>query len=83
MLSGGAAGWVCAPYSDIVTKVAPRRHQRTLLAVITTGTSLGLVALAGLGLLATLVSWRLTWAGIALAAALAAGEPARRAPAGC
>lgn len=72
MLSGSAAGWVWAPYSDIVTKVAPRRHQRTLLAVITTGTSLGLVALAGLGLLATVVSWRLTWAGIALAAALAA-----------
>jgi predicted MFS family arabinose efflux permease len=72
VLSGSAAGWVWAPYSDIVTKVAPRRHQPTLLAVITTGTSLGLVALAALGLLATLVSWRLTWAGIALAAAVAA-----------
>jgi predicted MFS family arabinose efflux permease len=72
VLSGSAAGWVWAPYSDIVTAVAPRRHQATLLAVITTGTSLGLVALAGLGLLATLVSWRLTWAGIALAAAVAA-----------
>jgi predicted MFS family arabinose efflux permease len=71
VLSGSAAGWVWAPYSDIVTKVAPRRHQPTLLAVITTGTSLGLVALAALGLLATLVSWRLTWAGIALAAAVA------------
>jgi predicted MFS family arabinose efflux permease len=72
VLSGSAAGWVWAPYSDIVSTVAPRRHQPTLLAVITTGTSLGLVALAALGLLATLVSWRLTWAGIALAAATAA-----------
>jgi len=72
VLSGSAAGWVWAPYSDIVTEVAPRRHQPTLLAVITTGTSLGLVALAALGLLATLTSWRLTWAGIALAAAVAA-----------
>jgi predicted MFS family arabinose efflux permease len=72
VLSGSAAGWVWAPYSDIVTKVAPRRHQPTLLAVITTGTSLGLVALAALALLATITSWRLTWAGIALAAAIAA-----------
>jgi predicted MFS family arabinose efflux permease len=72
VLSGSAAGWVWAPYSDIVTKVAPRRHQPTLLAVITTGTSLGLVALAALALLATQTSWRLTWAGIALAAAAAA-----------
>jgi predicted MFS family arabinose efflux permease len=72
VLSGSAAGWVWAPYSDIVTEVAPRRHQPTLLAVITTGTSLGLVGLAALGLVGTLTSWRLTWAGIALAAAVAA-----------
>ena len=72
VLSGSAAGWVWAPYSDIVTRVAARRHQPTLLAVITTGTSLGLVALAALGLLATLTTWRLTWAGIALAAGVAA-----------
>jgi predicted MFS family arabinose efflux permease len=72
VLSGSAAGWVWAPYSDIVTEVAPRRHQPTLLAAITTGTSLGLVGLAGLGLLGTFTSWRLTWAGIALAAAVAA-----------
>lgn len=70
VLSGSAAGWVWAPYSDIVTRVAPRRHHPTLLAVITTGTSLGLVGLAALALLAT--SWRLTWAGIAVAAAAAA-----------
>jgi predicted MFS family arabinose efflux permease len=72
VLSGSAAGWVWAPYSDIVTEVAPRRHQPTVLAAITTGTSLGLFSLAGLGLLATFASWRLTWAGIALAAAVAA-----------
>jgi predicted MFS family arabinose efflux permease len=72
VLSGSAAGWVWAPYSDIVTEVAPRRHQPTLLAVITTGTSVGLVALAGMGLLAAVTSWRLTWAGIAVAAAVAA-----------
>ncbi len=72
VLSGSAAGWVWAPYSDIAAQVAPRRHHATLLSVITTGTSLGLVGLAALGLLATLASWRLTWAGIAVAAAVAA-----------
>ncbi|HEX6247824.1 MAG TPA: MFS transporter [Nocardioidaceae bacterium] len=80
VLSGSAAGWVWAPYSDIVTRVAPRRLRPTLLAVITTGTSLGLVALAGLGMLAALVSWRLTWAGIALAAAGAAFINVRAVP---
>ena len=71
VLAGSAAGWVWAPYSDIVTEVAPRRHQPTLLAVITTGTSLGLVTLAALGLLGAFTSWRLTWAGIALGSAIA------------
>jgi predicted MFS family arabinose efflux permease len=80
VLSGSAAGWVWAPYSDIVTEVTPRRHQRTVLAAITTGTSLGLVALALLALLGTLVSWRLTWAGIALAAAVAAVVNLRAVP---
>ncbi|MDP3970026.1 MAG: MFS transporter [Nocardioides sp.] len=96
VLAGSAAGWVWAPYSDIVTRVAPRRQQPTLLAAITTGTSLGLVALAGLGFLGALVSWRLTWAGIAVAAAVATvvnlrtvprpaarrsdGQPPRRSP---
>jgi predicted MFS family arabinose efflux permease len=72
VLGGSAAGWVWAPYSDIVTAVVPRRHHATVLAVITTGTSGGLVALGVLGMLAAFVSWRLTWAGIALAAAVAA-----------
>jgi predicted MFS family arabinose efflux permease len=72
VLGGSAAGWVWAPYSDIVTEVAPPRHQPTVLAVITTGTSLGLVGLAVLALVGTHTSWRLTWAGIALAAAVAA-----------
>jgi predicted MFS family arabinose efflux permease len=80
VLSGSAAGFVWAPYSDIVTRVVPPRHQATLLAVITTGTSLGLIGLAALGLLATLVSWRFTWAGIALAAAVAAVVNLRAVP---
>jgi predicted MFS family arabinose efflux permease len=72
VLAGSAAGWVWAPYSDIVAEVVPPRHRPTVLAVITTGTSAGLVAVAAAGLLAAATSWRLTWAGIALAAAVAA-----------
>lgn len=80
VLAGSAAGWVWAPYSDIVTEVAPRRHRPTLLAVITTGTSAGLVALAALGILGASVSWRLTWAGIAGAAVVAAVVNLRTVP---
>ncbi|QWC85743.1 MFS transporter [Nocardioidaceae bacterium] len=68
VLSGAAAGWVWAPYSDIVTSSTPRRDQNTLLAVITTGTSAGLLLVAGLGLVGAATSWRATWAGIAVAA---------------
>lgn len=72
VLSGSAAGWVWAPYSDITSELAPRSQQPTLLAMITTGTGPGLVVLGGLVLLGTHTSWRLTWAGIAASAALAA-----------
>lgn len=72
VLAGSSAGWVWAPYSDIVAAVVPVRHRPTLLAVITTGTSGGLLGLGMLGVIATLTSWRFAWAGIALAAAVAA-----------
>jgi len=71
VVSGSAAGWVWAPYSDIVTRVVPQRHQATVLAIITTGTSVGLMGLAALGLLAVFESWRLTWIGIAVFAVVA------------
>ncbi|UXA17699.1 MFS transporter [Mycobacterium sp. SMC-4] len=72
VLAGGAGGWVWAPYSDIVTRTVATRQQPRALAVITTGTSVGLIALGGLGVLAVIGSWRLVWAAIALAAVLAA-----------
>lgn len=37
VVAGSAAGWVWAPYSDIVTRVVPSRDQPTLLAEITPG----------------------------------------------
>ena len=72
VLAGSAGGWVWAPYSDIVTRVVPLRQQPKALAIITTGTSGGLVLLGGLAVLAVLGSWRLIWVGIALAAVAAA-----------
>lgn len=72
VLAGSAGGWVWAPYSDIVTRAVPLRQQPRALAIITTGTSGGLVLLGGLAVLAVLGSWRLIWVGIALAAVAAA-----------
>ncbi|ULE34695.1 MFS transporter [Mycobacterium sp. IDR2000157661] len=72
VLAGGAGGWVWAPYSDIVTRLVPARQQPRALAIITTGTSGGLVVLGGLAILAALGSWRLVWVGIAVAAVAAA-----------
>ncbi|HSO15730.1 MAG TPA: MFS transporter [Arthrobacter sp.] len=72
ILAGSAGGWVWAPYSDIVTRAVPLRQQPKALAIITTGTSGGLVLLGGLSVLAPLGSWRLIWVGIALAAVAAA-----------
>ena len=72
VLAGSAGGWVWAPYSDIVTRTVSSRDQPRALAIITTGTSGGLVALGGLAVLAALGSWRLVWGGIAVAAVTAA-----------
>ena len=72
VLAGSAAGWVWAPYSDVVAEAVPPRHRATVLAAITTGTSAGLVAMAGAGQLAASTSWRLAWATIAVAAGVAA-----------
>jgi predicted MFS family arabinose efflux permease len=72
VLAGTAAGWVWAPYSDIVTRVAPPERRPLLLAVVNTGTSAGFWMIGMLALLATVTSWRVIWAGTAAAAALAA-----------
>ncbi len=90
VLGGTAAGWVWAPYSDLAVDLVPQRDRPLVLAVITTGTGVGLVALGALGLLAAGTSWRVVWAGTAAAAAVAAAAnllavprvPARRSDAG-
>jgi predicted MFS family arabinose efflux permease len=72
VLAGAAGGWVWAPYSDIVTRTVALRRQSRTLAIITTGTSGGLVVLGGLAILAIVDSWRLVWVAIAVAAVIAA-----------
>ena len=72
ILAGSAGGWVWAPYSEIVTRIVARQQQPRALATITTGTGGGLVVLGGLSAVAVLGSWRLVWAGVALAAVTAA-----------
>ncbi len=72
VLAGSAGGWVWAPYSEIVTRIVARQQQPRALATITTGTGGGLVVLGGLSAVALLGSWRLVWAGVALAAVTAA-----------
>jgi predicted MFS family arabinose efflux permease len=80
VLGGSAAGWVWAPYSDIVAEAVPLRHRPTVLAVITTGTSAGLLLLAGVALGVASASWRLIWTGIAVAAVAAAVVNLRTVP---
>ncbi|MBN3929169.1 MFS transporter [Streptomyces verrucosisporus] len=80
VLAGSAGGWVWAPYSDIVTRMVSPRQRPRALAIITTGTSGGLVVLGGLAALAALGSWRLVWGGIALAAVAAAAVNLRLTP---
>ncbi len=72
ILAGSAGGWVWAPYSEIVTRIVARQQQPRALAIITTGTGGGLVVLGGFSAVAVLGSWRLVWAGVALAAVTAA-----------
>lgn len=80
ILAGSAGGWVWAPYSDIVTRNVPSTDRPRTLAIITTGTTGGLILLGGLAAVALLGSWRLVWAGIAVAAVAAAIANLRLAP---
>ncbi len=70
VLVGSAAGWVWAPYNDLVAAVAPPADRPWLLAAISTGTGAGLVAAA---IVAGVVpGWRAVWAAVGLASAGAA-----------
>ena len=71
LLAGTAAGWVWAPYSDIVKRVAATDRHRALLARINTGTGGGFLLLAVVTVVAAATSWRMVWAGTAVVASVA------------
>lgn len=70
VLVGSAAGWVWAPYNDLIAAVAPPARRPTLLALVATGTSAGLVAVAMVALVGS--GWRMVWASVGFASAVAA-----------
>ncbi|GAA4873819.1 MFS transporter [Actinomycetospora straminea] len=68
VLAGSAAGWVWAAYSDLAAVVVDPPARPRTLAVISTGTSAGLVVSAVVGLAVLGVpGWRLVWVAIGLA----------------
>ncbi|GLZ45506.1 MFS transporter [Actinomycetospora sp. NBRC 106375] len=71
VLAGSAAGWVWAAYSDLAAVVVDAPARPRTLAVISTGTSAGLVVsgIVGLGAIGV-PGWRLLWVAIGLASAL-------------
>jgi predicted MFS family arabinose efflux permease len=70
VLVGSAAGWVWAPYNDLVAAVAPPATRPGLLAGVSTGASAGLVAVAIVAV--AVPGWRTVWAAVGLASAAAA-----------
>ncbi|WP_345416385.1 MFS transporter [Actinomycetospora chlora] len=72
VLAGSAAGWVWAAYSDLAAVVVDVPRRPRVLAVISTGTSAGLVVTGLVGLAAIGVpGWRLVWVAIGVASAAA------------
>jgi predicted MFS family arabinose efflux permease len=70
VLAGSAAGWVWAAYSDLAAAVVDAPARPRTLAIISTGTSAGLVVSGVVGLAAIGVpGWRLVWVAIGLASA--------------
>lgn len=78
VLVGSAAGWVWAPYNDLVAAVAPPERRPGLVAAVATGTSAGLVAVAVVAVAGP--GWRTVWAAVGLASAAAAALNLRWTP---
>lgn len=71
VLAGSAAGWVWAPYSDVVAALARPERRPRLMSLISTGTCAGLV-LVGLVAIAAGTQWRAVWAAVAVCSTVAA-----------
>ncbi len=86
-LAGTSAGLCWAPFNDAAERVVPEPDRASALSVVSTGTTFGVAAAAGLALAVTLgvLDWRGAWAGftlgaLVLAVAARAGLPAGRGP---
>jgi len=67
-LAGTSAGLCWAPFNDAAERVVPEDFRATALSVVSTGTTFGVAAAAGLALAVTqeVLDWRGAWAGFAL-----------------
>ena len=67
-LSGASAGLCWAPFNDAAERVLPEASRASALSVISTGTTAGVLAAAGLAVAVTqgLLDWRAAWIGFAL-----------------
>lgn len=86
-LAGTSAGLCWAPFNDAAERIVPEHARATALSVVSTGTTFGVAAAAGLALAVTLgaLDWRGAWAGFVLAALVLAvvaraGLPSSRGP---
>ena len=74
-LAGSSAGLCWAPFNDAAERVVPEHARATALSVVSTGTTFGVAAAAGLALAVTqgVLDWRGAWAGFALGGLVLAG----------
>ncbi|UEM01384.1 MFS transporter [Skermanella rosea] len=84
-LAGTSAGLCWAPFNDAAERVVPSEARATALSVVSTGTTFGVAAAAGLALAVTegALDWRGAWigfalSGLALAAIAQVGLPSSR-----
>lgn len=83
-LAGTSAGLCWAPFNDAAERVVPPTARAGALSAVSTGTTIGVAAAAGVFLYVAFgpAGWRLAWAGFALAAVIALAMAARGVPAG-
>jgi predicted MFS family arabinose efflux permease len=74
-LAGASAGLCWAPFNDAAERVLPAAARAGALSVISTGTTFGVVAAAGIAFAVTegALDWRTAWLGFALGGVVLAG----------
>lgn len=71
VVAGSSAGWSWAPFSDAVAGAVPAERRGRALAIVSTGTSIGLLVAAPIALVGG-AAWRGVWLAFAACAAAAA-----------